>query len=128
MVSASGLPFPIEDHTTTKEVNARVEYHLVARDAFNEITLWKMPMKKWSNLQTDSIKSIPTQQQRLPAARKHPPVVPGTGEPMQGSAFHHHGSAHDHMMPGEGAHKGVRTRLRGSHEVEDLLLAIVHKF
>ena len=68
MVSASGLLFTIEDHATTEGVNAPVEYHLVARDAFNEITLWKMPMKQWSEWQTNSIKSIQTQQQRLLAA------------------------------------------------------------
>lgn len=68
MVSASGRIFTIEDRATTEDVNAPVEYFLVARDAFNGIQLWKQPMKRWSNWQTNSIKSISTQQQRSLAA------------------------------------------------------------
>lgn len=68
MVSAGGLMFTIEDHATTEDVNAPVEYHLVARDGFNGINLWQKPMKQWNEWQTHSIKSIPTQQQRLLAA------------------------------------------------------------
>ena len=68
MVSAGGLIFTIEDHATTEDVNAPVEYHLVARDGFNGIVLWQKPMKQWNEWQTNSIKSIPTQQQRLLAA------------------------------------------------------------
>ena len=68
MVSAGGLIFTIEDHATTEDVNAPVEYHLMARDAFNGIQLWQLPMKHWGEWQTNSIKSIPTQQQRLLAA------------------------------------------------------------
>ena len=68
MVSANGLVFTIEDRATTEDVNAPVEYYLVARDAFNGIQLWKRPMKQWSKWQTNSIKSIPTQQQRCLAA------------------------------------------------------------
>ena len=68
MVSAGGLIFTIEDHATTEDVNAPVEYQLVARDAFNGIQLWQTPVKQWGEWQTNSIKSIPTQQQRLLAA------------------------------------------------------------
>ena len=68
MVSANGLVFTIEDRATTENVNAPVEYYLVARDAFNGIQLWSQPMQLWSNWQTNSIKSIPTQQQRCLAA------------------------------------------------------------
>jgi outer membrane protein assembly factor BamB len=68
MVSAGGLVFTIEDRATTEDVNAPVAYYLVARDAFNGIELWKHPMKQWSEWQTGSIKSIPTQQQRCLAA------------------------------------------------------------
>ena len=64
MVSAYGTVFTIEDRATTEDVNAPVEYYLVARDAFNGIELWKRPMKQWGKWQTNSIKSIPTQQQR----------------------------------------------------------------
>ena len=64
MVSANGLMFTIEDRATTEDVNAPVAYYLVARDAFNGIQLWKRPMKQWDKWQTNSIKSIPTQQQR----------------------------------------------------------------
>jgi outer membrane protein assembly factor BamB len=68
MVSAGGILFTIEDHATTEDVNAPVEYRLVARDAFNGIQLWHLPMKHWGEWQTNSIKSISTQQQRLLAA------------------------------------------------------------
>ena len=68
MVSASGVVFAIEDRATTEDVNAPVGYYLVARDAFNGIQLWKRPMREWSKWQTNSIKSISTQQQRCLAA------------------------------------------------------------
>jgi outer membrane protein assembly factor BamB len=68
MVSANGILFSIEDWATTEDINAPVAYHLVARDAFNGIRLWKLPLKRWSAWQTQSIKSIPTQQQRCLAA------------------------------------------------------------
>ena len=68
MVSANGIVFTIEDRATTEDVNAQVEYYLVARDAFNGMELWKRPMKQWSKWQTNSIKFIPTQQQRSLAA------------------------------------------------------------
>ena len=68
MVSADGVLFTIEDRATTQDINAPVDYHMVARDGFNGIELWKRPMKQWSGWQTQSIKSIPTQQQRCLAA------------------------------------------------------------
>lgn len=68
MVSADGVLFTIEDRATTEDINAPVDYHLVARDGFNGIELWKRPMQQWSGWQTQSIKSIPTQQQRCLAA------------------------------------------------------------
>ena len=68
MVSADGILFTIEDRATTEDINAPVNYHLVARDAFNGMRLWKRPLKQWSSWQTQSIKSIPTQQQRCLAA------------------------------------------------------------
>lgn len=68
MVSAGGVIFTIEDRATTEDVNAPVEYYLVARDAFNGIQLWKRPMHRWDKWQTNSIKSISTQQQRCLAA------------------------------------------------------------
>ena len=70
MVSANGLMFTIEDRATTEDVNAPVEYYLVARDAFNGIQLWKRPMKQWDKWQTNSIKSISTQQQRMPGRHR----------------------------------------------------------
>lgn len=68
MVSADGVLFTIEDRATTEDINAPVEYYLVARDGFNGIELWKRPIEHWSKWQTGSIKSIPTQQQRCLAA------------------------------------------------------------
>lgn len=68
MVSANGRIFTIEDRATTEDINAPVEYCLVARDAFNGMNLWMKPMKKWDQWQTFSIKFVPTQQQRSLAA------------------------------------------------------------
>jgi outer membrane protein assembly factor BamB len=68
MVSAGGILFTIEDRATTEDINAPLDYHLVARDAFNGMRLWKRPLKQWNAWQTQSIKSIPTQQQRCLAA------------------------------------------------------------
>ncbi|MBT4818559.1 MAG: PQQ-binding-like beta-propeller repeat protein, partial [Lentisphaerae bacterium] len=64
MVSANGVVLTVEDRATTEDINAPVEYVLVARDAFNGIELWKRTLEKWGSWQTNSIKSIPTQQQR----------------------------------------------------------------
>lgn len=64
MVSAGGILFTIEDRATTEDINAPLDYHLVARDAFNGMRLWERPMKQWEAWQTQSIKNIPTQQQR----------------------------------------------------------------
>lgn len=68
MVTADGVLLTIEDRATTEDINAPVEYYLVARDGYNGIELWKRPIEQWSNWQTGSIKSIPTQQQRCLAA------------------------------------------------------------
>lgn len=83
MVSADGVLFTIEDRATTEDVNAPVEYFLVARDGFNGIQLWKRSMTQWSKWQTGSIKSIPTQQQRcLAAVGKTVYVCSGFGGPV----------------------------------------------
>lgn len=68
MVSAAGVVFTIEDWATVEDVNAPVEYQLVARDAFNGMRLWERPLKGWDQWQTNSIKAISTQQQRGLAA------------------------------------------------------------
>ncbi|MDF1813743.1 MAG: PQQ-binding-like beta-propeller repeat protein [Verrucomicrobiales bacterium] len=86
MVSADGVLFTIEDRATTEDINAPVDYHLVARDGFNGIELWTQPMEQWSEWQTGSIKSIPTQQQRcLAAIGRNVYVCSGFGSPV--SAF-----------------------------------------
>ncbi|TWT91199.1 outer membrane protein assembly factor BamB family protein [Neorhodopirellula pilleata] len=83
MVSADGVLLTIEDRATTEDINAPVDYYLVARDGFNGIELWKRPMKQWSEWQTGSIKSIPTQQQRcLAAVGKTVYVCSGFGGPV----------------------------------------------
>ena len=88
MVSADGVLFTIEDRATTEDVNAPVDYHLVARDGFNGIELWKRPMKQWSKWQTGSIKSIPTQQQRcLAAVGRSVYVCSGFGDPVTAFAI-----------------------------------------
>ena len=88
MVSADGVLFTIEDRATTEDINAPVDYHLVARDGFNGIELWKRPMKQWSGWQTSSIKSIPTQQQRcLAAVGRHVYACSGFGGPVTAFAI-----------------------------------------
>ena len=83
MVSADGVLLTIEDRATTEDVNAPVEYYLVARDGFNGMQLWRQPMDQWSKWQTGSIKSIPTQQQRcLAAVGKNVYVCSGFGGPV----------------------------------------------
>ena len=88
MVSADGVLLTIEDRATTEDVNAPVDYQLVARDGFNGIELWKRPMEQWSKWQTGSIKSIPTQQQRcLAAVGKSVYVCSGFGDPVKAYAI-----------------------------------------
>ncbi|MGI9471467.1 MAG: PQQ-binding-like beta-propeller repeat protein, partial [Rubripirellula sp.] len=88
MVSADGVLLTIEDRATTEDINAPVEYQLVARDGFNGIELWKRPMKHWSKWQTGSIKSIPTQQQRcLAAVGNTVYVCSGFGGPVRALAI-----------------------------------------
>ncbi|PAY21339.1 hypothetical protein CKO51_01810 [Rhodopirellula sp. SM50] len=83
MVSADGVLLTIEDRATTEDINASLDYQLVARDGFNGIELWKRPMEQWSKWQTGSIKSIPTQQQRcLAAVGKSVYVCSGFGDPV----------------------------------------------
>ncbi|MGB7342661.1 MAG: PQQ-binding-like beta-propeller repeat protein [Pirellulaceae bacterium] len=83
MVSADGVLLTIEDRATTEDINAPVDYQLVARDGFNGIELWRRPMKQWSEWQTGSIKSIPTQQQRcLAAVGNMVYVCSGFGDPV----------------------------------------------
>lgn len=88
MVSAAGVLLTIEDRATTEDVNAPVDYQLVARDAYNGIELWKRPMRDWNGWQTNSIKSIPTQQQRcLAAVGKYVYVCSGFGSPIRALAI-----------------------------------------
>ena len=88
MVSADGVLLTIEDRATTEDINAPVDYYLVARDGFNGIELWKRPMKQWSEWQTGSIKSIPTQQQRcLAAVGRTVYVCSGFGGPVMAFAI-----------------------------------------
>lgn len=88
MVSADGVLLTIEDRATTEDVNAALDYHLLARDAYNGIELWRIPMVEWGQWQTGSIKSIPTQQQRCLAAIGNTVYVsPGGGEPVRALAI-----------------------------------------
>lgn len=88
MVSADGVLLTIEDRATTEDINAPVEYYLVARDGFNGIELWKRPLEQWSQWQTGSIKSIPTQQQRcLAAVGRSVYVCSGFGGPVTAFAI-----------------------------------------
>ena len=88
MVSADGVLLTIEDRATTEDINAPTNYHLVARDGFNGIELWKRPVEQWDAWQTQSIKSIPTQQQRcLAAVGRYVYVCSGFGSPVRSFAI-----------------------------------------
>lgn len=88
MVSADGVLLTIEDRATTEDINAPVDYHLVGRDGFNGIELWKWPVEQWDGWQTQSIKSIPTQQQRcLAAVGRFVYVCSGFGGPVSSFAI-----------------------------------------
>ncbi|MDA7920643.1 PQQ-like beta-propeller repeat protein [Verrucomicrobiales bacterium] len=88
MVTANGVLFTVEDRATPEDVHAPFDYHLVARDAFNGIELWKHPVKEWSiGGKTTSIKSVSSQlQRRLVAIGEHVYFTMGFDEPI--SKFH----------------------------------------
>ncbi len=84
MVTANGVLFTVEDRATPEDVHAPFDYHLVARDAFNGIELWKRPVKEWSiGGSTTSIKSVSSQlQRRLVAIGEHVYFTMGFDEPI----------------------------------------------
>lgn len=130
MVSADGVLLTVEDRATTEDINAPVDYQLVARDAFNGMELWKRPMKQWSKWQTGSIKSIPTQQQRcLAAVGKMVYVCSGFGEPVKALAirtgavkqvFEHTKGATEFVIDGETlcVVKGTPYKIPGATEAD----------
>jgi hypothetical protein len=73
MVTANGVLYTIEDRTSPEDINAPFEYHLVARDAFNGIELWKRPIQEWvKGGSTRGIKNVSSQlQRRLVAIGDH---------------------------------------------------------
>ncbi len=84
MVTANGVLFTVEDRATPEDVHAPFDYHLVARDAFNGIELWKRPVKEWAiGSGTTSIKSVSSQlQRRLVAIEDHVYFTMGFDEPI----------------------------------------------
>lgn len=52
MVSANGRQFSIEDHAPALSINLPAEWCLVARDSFNGLTLWELPIQVWESTRT----------------------------------------------------------------------------
>lgn len=63
MVTARGRMFTIEDKATPENPFLPARFHLVARDAFNGITLWEYPFPKWEPV-TRYVKDIALQIQK----------------------------------------------------------------
>ncbi|MHC4993739.1 MAG: outer membrane protein assembly factor BamB family protein [Planctomycetota bacterium] len=73
MVTANGVLYTVEDRASPEDINAPLAYHLVARDAFNGIELWKRPINEWvKGGSTRGIKNVSSQlQRRLVAIGDH---------------------------------------------------------
>jgi SAM-dependent methyltransferase len=60
MVSANGRQFSIEDRAPALSIGLPAEWRLVARDSFNGLTLWELPIQMWESTKT-SFRSGPVQ-------------------------------------------------------------------
>ena len=107
MVTANGVLFTVEDRATPEDVHAPFEYHLVARDAFNGIELWKRPIKEWViGGKTTSIKSVSSQlQRRLVAIDEYVYFTMGFDEPI--SKFHGRSGEEIELLKGTGSTREV---------------------
>jgi outer membrane protein assembly factor BamB len=52
MVSANGRQFSIEDHAPALSIGLPAEWRLVARDSFNGLPLWELPIQAWESTKT----------------------------------------------------------------------------
>jgi outer membrane protein assembly factor BamB len=67
MLTANGRLFTIEDLESVEYHKLPARFHLIARDAFNGIELWRKPFKGWHDT-ASYVKFVPTQLQRRMAA------------------------------------------------------------
>ena len=82
MVSAGNRVFYIFDEGSTASIMLPARWHLIARDAFNGVVLWKRPLPKWWT-HFMPLKSGPAQLPRLlVATSEHVYVTLGLGEPV----------------------------------------------
>ncbi len=63
VVSANGRLFSIEDRAPALSIELPAEWRLVARDAFNGVTLWELPIETWQTTRT-GFRSGPVQLSR----------------------------------------------------------------
>jgi outer membrane protein assembly factor BamB len=63
LVSASGRVFSIEDRAPALSIELPAEWRLIARDAFNGVTLWELPIQAWQSTRT-GFRSGPVQLSR----------------------------------------------------------------
>ncbi len=52
MVTAGGRLFSIEDRAPALSIELAAEWRLIARDAFNGVTLWERPIEAWQSTRT----------------------------------------------------------------------------
>ncbi len=82
MVSAGNRVFYIFDEGSTASIMLPARWHLIARDAFNGVVLWKRPLPEWWTHFTP-LKSGPAQLPRLlVATAEHVYVTLGLREPV----------------------------------------------
>ncbi len=82
MVSAGGRLFSIEDRGSIKNSRLPGRWYLIARDAFNGVTLWKRKFDDWEPV-TRYVKDIAVQlQRRLAADDNVVYVTPGLDAPL----------------------------------------------
>ncbi len=82
VVTAGGRLFFILDEATGRDLNAPGEWALIARDAYNGIDLWRVPMGSWAHHRF-RFRSGPPQLPRLLVASKQHVYAPlGLSEPV----------------------------------------------
>jgi len=83
LVSAGGRIFSIEDEGPAASVLLPPKWFLVARDAFNGVELWKMPVGPWQSPLTPFRQGPVTLSRRLIAIGDRVYATTGFGKPLQ---------------------------------------------
>lgn len=81
-VTVGGRLFFILDAATGRQMNASGEWVLVARDAFNGIELWRIPMVSWAQHSTRFRSGPPQLPRLLVASEEHVYAPLGLSEPV----------------------------------------------